>query len=46
MGLASLEDGACKRQYVTEPHSMGLRQGSDLDNIQELIAQIEGESAR
>lgn len=46
MGLASLEDGARKRQYVTEPHSMGLRQGYDLDNIQELIAQIEGESAR
>ena len=45
MGLASLEDGA-RMQYVTEPHSMGLRQGYDLDNIQKLIAQIEGERAR
>ncbi len=45
-GLTGLEDGARQRRYVTEPHAMGLRQGHDLDNIQELIAQIEGETAR
>ena len=45
-GLTGFEDGASQRRYGTEPHPMGLRQGYDLDNIQELIAQIEGESAR
>ncbi len=45
-GLTGLEEGARQRRYVTEPHAMGLRQGYDLDNIQELIAQIEGETAR
>ena len=45
-GLTGLEDGATQRRYVTEPRAMGLRAGDDLDNIQELIAQIEGETAR
>ncbi len=33
-----------QRRYITQPRAMGLRQGYDLDNIQELIAQIEGEN--
>ena len=45
-GLTGLEEGARQRRYVTEPHAMGFRQGYDLDNIQELITQIEGETAR
>ena len=45
-GLTGLEDGARQRRYVTEPHAMGLREGYDLDNVQELIAQIEAETAR
>ena len=45
-GLTGLAEGARQRRYVTEPHAMGLRQGYDLDNIQELIAQIESETAR
>lgn len=46
MGLTGLEQGARQRPYVTTPRAMGLQPGYDLDNIQELIAQIEGESAR
>lgn len=46
MGLAGLEKGARQRPYVTTPRAMGLRPGHNLDNIQELIAQIEGENAR
>ena len=32
--------------YRTRPHRMGLRPGISLDNIQELLAQVEGEDAR
>ena len=45
MGLTGLEKGVRQRPYVTTSRAMGLRPGYDLDNIQELIAQIEGESA-
>lgn len=46
MGLTGLEKDVRQRPYVTTPRAMGLRPGHDLDNIHELIAQIEGESAR
>lgn len=45
-GLKEVEKFAMQRPYQTEPHSMGLRQGRKLDNIQERLAQIEGEEAR
>jgi len=32
--------------YRTRPHRMGLRPGISLDNIQELLAQVQGEDAR
>ena len=32
--------------YRTKPHKMGLKAGRNLDNIQELLAQIEGEDFR
>lgn len=32
--------------YHTEPHSLGLKAGHNLDNIQELLAQIDGEDFR
>jgi len=32
--------------YKTESRKMGLRQGRNLDNIQDLLAQIEGEDSR
>jgi hypothetical protein len=43
-GLRTIETPAKSRPYHTHPHKMGLRQGRNLDNIQELIAQIEGEA--
>jgi len=45
-GLAQVEQPAIQRGYETKPHKMGLRPGRNLDNIQELLAQIEGEDSR
>jgi len=45
-GLKEVEKPALQRDYITIPHSMGLKQGRNLDNIQELLAQVEGEDAR
>ena len=45
-GLDQVEQPAKQRRYKTKPHEMGLRQGHNLDNIQELLAQIEGEDSR
>ncbi len=45
-GLDQVEQPAKQRTYKTEPHAMGLRSGRNIDNIQELLAQIEGEDAR
>jgi len=47
VGLRLLgEKPADHRPYRTEPRPMGLREGYALDNIQELLAQAEGEDAR
>jgi len=32
--------------YQTKPHKLGMKVGKNLDNIQELLAQIEGEDSR
>ena len=32
--------------YQTKPHKLGLKVGKNLDNIQELLAQTEGEDSR
>ena len=45
-GLDQVEQPTRQRRYKTEPHAMGLRSGRNLDNIQELLAQIEGEDCR
>ena len=45
-GLDQVEQPAKQRRYETKPHKMGLRQGLNIDNIQELLAQIEGEDSR
>lgn len=42
-GLDQVEKPARQRPYKTRPHAMGLREGRNLDNIQELLSQIEGE---
>ncbi len=46
VGLVAVEAPTQKRPYQTKPHKMGLKAGRDLDNIQELLAQIEGEDFR
>ena len=45
-GLDHVERPASQRAYTTDPHAMGLRPGRSLDNIQELLAQIEGDDSR
>lgn len=45
-GLEQAANPPRRRPYRTRPHAMGLRPGLDLDNIQELLADLEGEDAR
>jgi hypothetical protein len=45
-GLDQVEQPVKQRRYKTKPHKMGLRQGRNIDNVQELLAQIEGEDSR
>ena len=45
-GLQTLEDLPRTRVYHTSPHQMGLKAGRNLDNIQALLSQIEGEDHR
>lgn len=46
LGLDEVQKPTVRRPYRTTPHDMGLREGYSLDNVQELIARIEGEDAR
>lgn len=46
LGLQQLQHPPRSKPYRYKPHNMGLRPGINLDNIQEVIAQIEGEDAR
>ncbi len=45
-GLDKAELPPKTRPYKTKCHKMGLRRGRNLDNIQDLLAQIEGEDSR
>jgi len=45
-GLLSVEKPTITQPYRTKPYPLGLRAGRSLDNIQELLAQIEGEDHR
>ncbi len=45
-GLDKVEKPAEQRPYRTTPHAMGLREGYNLDNIQELLAEAEGDTFR
>lgn len=45
-GLQTVEAPAARRTFRTRPHKMGIKAGRNLDNIQELLAQVEGEDAR
>ncbi len=46
IGLEKVETPGRRKAYRTKPHPMGLRKGYSLDNIQELLAQVEGEDTR
>jgi len=46
LGLDQVEKPAENKPYKTTPHNMGLKAGRNLDNIQELLAHIEGEDCR
>jgi hypothetical protein len=45
-GLQTIEEPPISKPYKTCPHKMGLRPGINLDNIQEVISQVEGESCK
>jgi len=45
-GLETVEAPAKSRPFRTRPHKMGLKPGRNLDNVQELLAVVEGEDAR
>jgi hypothetical protein len=45
-GLSTVEEPARARPYRTRPRDLGLKAGLSLDNIQELLAQVEGEDHR
>jgi hypothetical protein len=45
-GLSAVEESTKRKAYRTTPHDMGVRAGRNLDNVQELLAQIEGEGTR
>ncbi len=46
VGLRSFAEPAPCKPYRTHPHKLGLQPGKSLDNIQELLAQSEGEDFR
>jgi hypothetical protein len=45
-GLDQIEKPAKGHPYTTKARPMGLKAGRNIDNIQELLAQVEGEGAR
>lgn len=45
-GLSTVEKPAKIRPYKTLARDMGLKPGMNLDNIQDVLAQIEGEDSR
>jgi hypothetical protein len=45
VGLDQVERPVKRGRYKTKPHAMGLKAGRNLDNIQELLTQIEGEDS-
>jgi predicted transcriptional regulator len=45
-GLDQVEKSQKRRDYRTIPHEMGLQEGLSIDNIQELLAHVEGENRR
>ena len=46
LGLELAEKPAKRKTYRTKARDMGLRRGFNLDNVQDLLMQIEGEESR
>ena len=46
LGLSEVEKPAKQKRYRTIPHAMGRRDGYSVNNVQELLAQAEGEDFR
>ncbi|MEW6742065.1 MAG: DUF2191 domain-containing protein [Planctomycetota bacterium] len=46
LGLDLVDKPGPRKPYRTQARPLGLRPGFNLDNIQELIAHVEGEEAR
>ncbi len=46
MGLNAAETPAKRQVYRTTPRKMGVKPGRNLDRIQELLSQVEGEDRR
>ena len=46
IGLNHVERSAERRPYKTQPNAMGLKAERNIDNLQNLVTQIEGEDAR
>lgn len=45
-GLSAIATPADVAPYQTKPHRLGLKAGRNLDNIQELLTQSDGEDSR
>ena len=45
-GLERINDVSLHRPYRTIPHDLGLREGRNLDNVQELLSQLDGDDRR
>lgn len=45
-GLDQIEKPQKRQDYRTHPHEMGLREGLSIDNVQDLLACVEGENTR
>ena len=46
MGLNAAETASKRQVYRTIPRKMGVKPGRNLDRIQELLSQVEGEDRR
>lgn len=46
VGLDQLTRPKPAKPYRTRPRNMGLREGIQLDNVQELLSQVDGEDAQ
>lgn len=46
LGLDHMQTQPKPTPYRYKPHNMGFRPGVNLDNVQELLARVEGDEAR